>query len=792
MFSSNTGAFGAQTTLHHSTNFANPVHQHQPLMVPHPHHHPPPPLPYFAPFHLSHHPHSEFPSASELQTSNLPCNTAPSNTFLDHQDVSEQPKVIVPNIEEELGYLTKTCSTNVKESKLNNLTSDKIKISDKPLISSNANTGFMASYLKFLQGERDTSPPPQNRAGRKATWARPPKIYIPPEPRTNISTNGTTSITSSTARPKSEKTPPPLTYDPEDDPRYFPLPKTSVARSLHSLSESESDSEFGIPLNKPPDKSNTSSNSIKNENKNVKTITSNKSEDKNEKSKTKEMKEKNITPVKKRPGPKPGPKTEAKKNTKERKEKPVKPSIQLPRRETSKRKAKDQTNLKLLDKSQEEEYEDEDMEDSDTDPAWVPGATKDLSDEEGPGRKRSKGRNKLSPYSRRKKLQISEEESSDSDKPSSEKKLKKTGQNSRGQKRRKNDLSKRLKSVMNSPAISPHNKTTEDISASLGFGDSGCFPFTAGSFVVIKSELNLEYPSIWRVDGKTLLQKYEPFVKDGETLYRNISTYSGWSAQNKHTYQQVPVKVRLQDKLESVVEFVRSELQNSIDDQEILEKSMQDTEKFQDNFEVYIQTLISQALDSNFLSEILQEKDEYFLINVRTIDELTENHRLRLLNANKWRNINLIKSIDTWPCFNILSDLPESETKNKECAACDLNKDACMKRIIMYGQPYNNTTLEGSSPDPKIYNQKDFLVCYECVRMINLYSKIAHQKYLMYIQCAKLVADKRSTDPNKDTTVVLNELLANENWLNQLFIEVRTLWAQVLKVEKQALRKKNS
>lgn len=42
----------------------------------------------------------------------------------------------------------------------------------------------------------------------------------------------------------------------------------------------------------------------------------------------------------------------------------------------------------------------------------------------------------------------------------------------------------------------------------------------------MKTELAEEYPAIWRVDGKTLLQKYEPFDKDGETLYRNISTVS--------------------------------------------------------------------------------------------------------------------------------------------------------------------------------------------------------------------------------------------------------------------------
>lgn len=64
--------------------------------------------------------------------------------------------------------------------------------------------------------------------------------------------------------------------------------------------------------------------------------------------------------------------------------------------------------------------------------------------------------------------------------------------------------------------------------------------------------------------------------------------------------------------MESVVEFVRNEM--TIDDTEqFLEKVMQDTLVYQDNFEVYIQTLISQALDSNFLTEIFNEQGSVFL-----------------------------------------------------------------------------------------------------------------------------------------------------------------------------------
>lgn len=55
------------------------------------------------------------------------------------------------------------------------------------------------------------------------------------------------------------------------------------------------------------------------------------------------------------------------------------------------------------------------------------------------------------------------------------------------------------------------------------------------------------------------------------------------------------------------VEFLRTEM--TIDDTEMfIEKVMQDSSAHQDNFEVYIQTLISQALDSNFLTEITQEQ----------------------------------------------------------------------------------------------------------------------------------------------------------------------------------------
>lgn len=68
----------------------------------------------------------------------------------------------------------------------------------------------------------------------------------------------------------------------------------------------------------------------------------------------------------------------------------------------------------------------------------------------------------------------------------------------------------------------------------------------------------------------------------------------------------MPIRFVSQHPLETIVQFLRNDI--NIMDQEFLNKFIKENATYQDNFEVYIQTLISQALDSNFLTEIFQEQ----------------------------------------------------------------------------------------------------------------------------------------------------------------------------------------
>ncbi|XP_015109371.1 glutamic acid-rich protein [Diachasma alloeum] len=99
----------------------------------------------------------------------------------------------------------------------------------------------------------------------------------------------------------------------------------------------------------------------------------------------------------------------------------------------------------------------------------------------------------------------------------------------------------------------------EDDSDDNNFDDTSGIPaksYTSGAFVVAKADVGGDTdPTLWRIDGKALLQKYVPFKEQGKTLYRGTSTYSGWCANHKDRYLAAHVSFKVQNRSETVVEL---------------------------------------------------------------------------------------------------------------------------------------------------------------------------------------------------------------------------------------------
>ena len=105
-----------------------------------------------------------------------------------------------------------------------------------------------------------------------------------------------------------------------------------------------------------------------------------------------------------------------------------------------------------------------------------------------------------------------------------------------------------------------------------------------GDFLILKSDneptKNGETkPPLWRVDGKTLIQKYECTDKvnywpglanpDSHFLhfqegvkYKSVNTYSGWTSATRHKYQTVKVKMLKSGGKETLIERLASQPQS--------------------------------------------------------------------------------------------------------------------------------------------------------------------------------------------------------------------------------------
>ncbi|XP_045462645.1 uncharacterized protein LOC123672545 isoform X2 [Harmonia axyridis] len=92
--------------------------------------------------------------------------------------------------------------------------------------------------------------------------------------------------------------------------------------------------------------------------------------------------------------------------------------------------------------------------------------------------------------------------------------------------------------------------------------------YAVGSFVISKQDAQVgdpnKHPWIWRIDGKSLLQKYEPFEHEGKVRHKNTSIYTGWSPMDMDDYAPLTIDLIEQTEGQVVVELHWDELKKII------------------------------------------------------------------------------------------------------------------------------------------------------------------------------------------------------------------------------------
>jgi len=428
-----------------------------------------------------------------------------------------------------------------------------------------------------------------------------------------------------------------------------------------------------------------------------------------------------------------------------------------------------------------------DMRDSDDDPEFTAGARNgSVSDDEesGPGSVRTPGsaskRGRGGGRGRKRKSSVPSE---------SPAKVQATGTGRRGRPATVVTPSRSEEKPYNATNLAASSSSSGSASGSKR-PDPATTRYKSGDYLIAKSDVS-EYrsgnnPPIWRIDGKSLLQKFTHFDKDGKIHYKNMPTYSGWTPATYHQYTSVKTKFVFQTKKDTTVELIDviengdeappperpKPSENKVWSNPIESRDYEIPDEMRLNknaFKIYIQALISNALDSTFLKDVYDDNDEYFPPAIKKIENQGLTGRNKLLEIAKWTN-DYTRAVDTWPCTNIKNDA------NDSCSAC--NSPKATKLVQFYGRSHDNDSLADQPAQSGLKMRWE--LCERCGVITSLYNKITHLKYEHFDQCKIQVTNMRVLFPEEDTKIV-EELLDNREWVMTLF---KTMCQHIVRADK--------
>ncbi|XP_064634671.1 uncharacterized protein LOC135492256 [Lineus longissimus] len=286
----------------------------------------------------------------------------------------------------------------------------------------------------------------------------------------------------------------------------------------------------------------------------------------------------------------------------------------------------------------------------------------------------------------------------------------------------------------------------------LAARDGASHKFQKGDFVVENKVLvGNSYP-VWKIDAGRLLQKFEPFDYMGIKCHKGLSTYSSWSPELKDQYKAIQVQTIQSDSYELVQIIQKSQPNGQVPDDPLLE-----------DFNVYMQILISRALEASFLQVVQEEGEDFYLQPLQKVDALIEKNKESILGRVNWTE-KFRESVERRPYMNCVDRLGLS----KACQACQDHSQPAIKSVELYGTPYNLHTL-----DTLDYVQcppsDEFLIGELTATYLSTYHGLHHFKFSTFKRCTAKVDLIKEENPEVKGHEILDQCLQNRNWVLKIF-----------------------
>lgn len=292
--------------------------------------------------------------------------------------------------------------------------------------------------------------------------------------------------------------------------------------------------------------------------------------------------------------------------------------------------------------------------------------------------------------------------------------------------------------------------------------------YQRGDFVIErKDRYNYESFPVWKIEAGKLLQKYEPVVNDTAVLHKSVSIYSSWSGDVRTNFKAVLVElITTTGRKCEIVKVLDSFLPKPPDDS--LEQ-----DSLMELFNLYVQVLLSQAIDPTFFATIEQGQESYYLGPLEQIDNLLIEAEQAILSLISW-NEKFKLAMDQRPFYKVTEPHNEMQLSQGCCEATTDASIVAIKNVKFFGPLYDRKSLEVTS-EGKTLTSQEFAISQVAAKHLVTYHGLHHFKFLLFKKCQEEVQFIKYTERGKAENEILEDCMKNRVFVQQGLRELKTL-----------------